>query len=145
MNIGLGCYFILQGIFPTSPALAGRFFATEPPWRHSKWGCAVLWPPHAKSWFIGKDYNAGRDWVLEEKGTTEDEMAGWHHWLDGHESEWTPVVGDGQGGLAAVIHGVAKCRIWLSDWSYLIWSECYSFFAVLSNPYTFVFLLMAKF
>jgi len=59
----------------------------------------VLWPPHAKSWLIGKDSDAGRDWRQEEKGTTEDEMAGWHHWLDGHESEWTPGVGDGQGGL----------------------------------------------
>ena len=44
--------------------------------------------------------DAGRDWGQEEKGTTEDEMAGWHHWLDGHEFEWTPRVGDGQGGLA---------------------------------------------
>ena len=60
----------------------------------------VLWPPHAKSWLIGKDSDAGRDWGQEEKGTTEDEMAGWHHWLDGHESEWTPGVCDGQGGLA---------------------------------------------
>ena len=60
----------------------------------------VLWPPHAKSWLIGKDSNAGRDWGQEEKGTTEDEMAGLHHWLDGRESGWTPGVGDGQGGLA---------------------------------------------
>ena len=45
----------------------------------------VLWPPHAKSWLIGKDPDAGRDWGQEEKGTTEDEMAGWHHRLDGHE------------------------------------------------------------
>ena len=59
----------------------------------------VLWPPHAKSWLIGKDSDAGRDWGQEE-GTTEDEMAGWHHWLDGRESEWTLGVGDGQGGLA---------------------------------------------
>ena len=59
----------------------------------------VLWPPHAKSWLIGKDSDAGREWGQEEKGTTEDEMAGWHHWLDGRESEWTPGVGDGQGGL----------------------------------------------
>ena len=59
----------------------------------------ILWPPHAKSWLIGKDPDAGRDWG-QEKGTTEDEMAGWHHWLDGHESMWTPGVGDGQGGLA---------------------------------------------
>ena len=60
----------------------------------------VLWPPHAKSWLIGKDSDAGRDWGQEEKGTTEDETAGWHHRLDGCESEWTPGVGDGHGGLA---------------------------------------------
>ena len=60
----------------------------------------IVWPPHAKSWLIGKDSVAGRDWGQEEKGTTEDQMAGWHHWLDGRESEWTPGVGDGQGGLA---------------------------------------------
>ena len=59
----------------------------------------VLWPPHAKSWVIRKDPDAGRDWGQEEKGMTEDEMAGWHHWLDGHESEWTQGAGDGQGGL----------------------------------------------
>ena len=45
----------------------------------------ILWPPHVKSWFIGKDSNAGRDWEHEEKGTTEDEMVGWHHRLNGHE------------------------------------------------------------
>ena len=60
----------------------------------------VLWPPHAKSWLIGKDSDAGRDWGQDEKGMTEDEMAGWHHWLDGPESLWTPGVGDGQGALA---------------------------------------------
>ena len=60
----------------------------------------ILWPPHAKSWLIGKDSDAGRDSGQEEKGTTEDEMAGWHHRLDGREFEWTPGVGDGQGGLA---------------------------------------------
>ena len=59
----------------------------------------VLWPPHAKSWLIGKDPDAGGDWGQEEKGTTEDEMTGWHHGLDGRESEWIPGVGDGQGGL----------------------------------------------
>ena len=58
-----------------------------------------FWPPHAKSWLIGKDSDAGRDWGQEEKGTTDDEMAGWHHRLDGRESEWTLGVGDGQGGL----------------------------------------------
>ena len=60
----------------------------------------VLWPPDAKSWLIGKDSDAGRDWGQEEKGTTADEMAGWHHRLDGCEFEWTPGDGDGQGGLA---------------------------------------------
>ena len=60
----------------------------------------ILWLPHAKSWLIGKDSDAGRDWGQEEKGTTEGEMGGWRHWLDEHEFEWTPGVGDGQGGLA---------------------------------------------
>ena len=60
----------------------------------------VLWPPHVKSWLTGKDSDAGTDWGQEEKGMTEDEMAGWHHWLDGRESEWTLGVGNGQGGLA---------------------------------------------
>ena len=60
----------------------------------------VLWPPHVKSWLTGKDSDAGRDWGQEEKRTTENEMARWHRWLDGRESEWTPRVGDGQGGLA---------------------------------------------
>ena len=59
----------------------------------------VLWPPHAKSWLIGKDPDAGRDWEQEEKGTTEDEMVGWHHWLNGHGFGWIVGVGDGQGGL----------------------------------------------
>ena len=59
----------------------------------------VLWPPEVKSWLIRKHSDAGRDWGQEEKGTTEDEMAGWHCWLDGHEFEWTPGVGDGQGSL----------------------------------------------
>ena len=80
----------------------------------------VLWPPHAKSWLIEKDSDAGRDWGQEDKGTTEDEMAGWHHWLDGRESGWTPGVGDGQGGLA-------RCDSWgrkesdTTEW--LNWTE----------------------
>ena len=60
----------------------------------------ILWPPDMKSWLIGKDPDAGKDWGQEEKGMTEDEMAGWHHWFDGCEFEWTPGVGDGQWGLA---------------------------------------------
>ena len=59
----------------------------------------ILWPPHVKSWLVGKVPDAGRDWGQEEKGTTEDEMAGWHHWLKGHKSEQTLGVCDGQGGL----------------------------------------------
>ena len=79
-------------------------------WRNQSWifigrtdaeaETPILWPPHVKSGLIGKDPDAGRDWGQEEKGTTEDEMVGWHHRLDGHESKWTPGVGDGQGGLA---------------------------------------------
>ena len=65
----------------------------------------ILWPPDANNWLIWKDPDAGRDWGQEEKGMTEDEMAGWHHRLDGRESEWTPGVGDGQGGLVC-------CRPW---------------------------------
>ena len=61
----------------------------------------ILWPPHVKNWLTGKDSDAGKDWRQEEeKGITEDEMAGWHHRLKGHEFESTPGVGDGQGGLA---------------------------------------------
>ena len=60
----------------------------------------MLWPPDLKYWLIWKDPDVGKDWRWEEKGMIEDEMAGWHHWLDGRESEWTPGVGDAQGGLA---------------------------------------------
>ena len=60
----------------------------------------ILWPPDAKNWCIGKDPGAGKDWRQEEKGTTEDEMVGWHHQLDGHECKQAPGVGDGQWGLA---------------------------------------------
>ena len=59
----------------------------------------VLWPPHVKSWLIGKDSDAGRDWGQEEKAMTEDEMAGWHHRLNRREFGWTPGVGAGQGSL----------------------------------------------
>ena len=85
----------------------------------------ILWPPDVKNWLIGKDPDAGRDCGQEEKGTTEDEMAGWHHWLNGRESEWTPGVGDGQGGLACC--GSWGCKE--SDvteqlnWTELNWSQ----------------------
>ena len=60
----------------------------------------ILWPPDVKSWLIWKDPDAGKDLRQEEKGTTEDEMVGWHHLLDGHGFRWTLGVGDEQGGLA---------------------------------------------
>ena len=65
----------------------------------------ILWPLDGKNWLIWKDPDAGKDWRQDEKGTTEDEMVGWHHRLDGHEFEWTPGFGDGQGSLAC-------CRPW---------------------------------
>ena len=80
----------------------------------------VLWPPHTKSWHIGKDSDAGRDWGQKEKGTTEDDVVGWHHWLDRCESGCTPGVGDVQGGLAC-------CDSWGHKESYttewLNWTE----------------------
>ena len=79
----------------------------------------ILWPPHAKSWFIGKDPDAGRDWGQEEKGMMEDEMAGWHHWLDGQGFGETLGVGGGQEAWRVVIHGVAKSWTRLSDWTEL--------------------------
>ena len=60
----------------------------------------ILWPPHAKNWLIGKDPDAGKAWRQEEKGTTEDDMVGWHHQLDGHEFQQAPGAGDEQGDLA---------------------------------------------
>ena len=84
----------------------------------------VLWAPHAKSWLIGKDPDAGRDWGQEEKGTTEDEMAGWHHWLDGREFEWTPGVGDGQGGPACCDSWGCK-ELDMTEW--LNWTELKGF------------------
>ena len=62
----------------------------------------ILWPPDVKSWLIWKDPDAGKDWEQEEKTTTEDEMFGWHHWLNGHGFGWTPGVGDRQGGLVCL-------------------------------------------
>ena len=80
----------------------------------------ILWPPDAKNWLVGKDPDAGEDWRWEEKGMTEDETVGWNHWLDGHEFEQAPGVGDGQGSLAC-------CSSWdlkesgTTDW--LNWTE----------------------
>ena len=100
----------------------------------------VLWPPHVKSWLIGKDSDAGRDWGQEEKGTTEDEMAGWHHWLDGPESEWIPGVGDGQGGLACCNSGGHKESDTTErlNWTELNNEQCWeSFHVFVSHLYVF--------
>ena len=80
----------------------------------------TLWTLDVKNWLIWKDPDAGKDWRKEGKGTTEDEMVGWHHRLDGHGFGWTPGVGDGQGGLAC-------CGSWghkesdMTEW--LNWTE----------------------
>ena len=65
----------------------------------AKAGVPIVWPPHTRRWLIGKDPDAGKDWGQPEKGVTEDEMVGWHHWLNGHEFEQAPGVGDRQGSL----------------------------------------------
>ena len=76
----------------------------------------VPWPPDVKNWLIWKDADSGKDWRWEEKGTAEDEMVGWHHPLDGHAFEWTPVVGDGHGSLACCSpwgHKELDMTVWL--------------------------------
>ena len=85
----------------------------------------VLWPPDAKYWLLGKDFDAGKVWRPEEKGTIEDEMPGWHHWLNGRESEWTLGVIDGQGGLACCDSWGRKdsdTTEWL-NWTELNWTD----------------------
>ena len=77
----------------------------------------VLWPSHAKSWLIGKNSDAGRDWGQEEKGTTEDEMAGWHHRLNGREFEWT-LGWTGRPGVLRFMGSQSRTR--LSDWTELM-------------------------
>ena len=94
----------------------------------------VLWPHHAKSWLIGKDSDAGRDWGQEEKGMTEDETAGWHHLLNGHEFEWTLWVGDGQGAWRAAIYGSQRVgHNWATD---LNWTEPKSSLSVFACSWT---------
>ena len=76
-----------------------------------------LWPPDAKSWIIGKDPDAGKDWRQEEEGTIEDEMVGWHHQLNGHElSKLWEILKDREAWHAAV-YGITKSWTWLSDWT----------------------------
>ena len=73
----------------------------------------ILWPPDAKNWLIGKDCDAGKDWMQKEKGTTEEEMFGWHCWLNGCEFEQAPGIGEGQEAWRATVHGVTKSWTWL--------------------------------
>ena len=100
MNIGVhvSLSVLVSSVCMPSSGIAGSYGSSAP----------VLWPRHAKSWLTGKDSDAGRDWGQDQKGTTEDKMGGWHHWLNGRESEWTPGVGDGQGGLACCNSWVRK-------------------------------------
>ena len=78
----------------------------------------ILWPSDAKSWLIGKDLDAGKDWGQEEKQVTENDMAGWHHWLKGHEFEQTPGESEGPGSLVCYTAlGVTKSQTWLSNWT----------------------------
>ena len=101
----------------------------------------ILWSPAVKSWLIWKDPDAGRDWRQEEKGKTEDGIVGWHHWLNGHGFEWTPGVGDGQGGLAC-------CSSWgrkesdttkRLDWTDTLPSWCFFLFC-----FVFLFFFLGK-
>ena len=80
----------------------------------------ILWPPDVKKWLLGKDPAAGKDWMREEKGMTEDEMVGWYHWLDGYEPEKAPGVGEGPGSLACCSPWVAKSRPRLSNWTEIL-------------------------
>ena len=90
-----------------------------------------------KSWLIGKDSEAGRDWGQEEKGTTEDEMAGWHHWLDGRESEWTPGVGDGQGGLACCDSWDTTERLNWTEWLMMFYVSSWAISILLSEMHVY--------
>ena len=96
-----------------------------------------LWSPDVKNWLIGKDLDAGKDWKQEEKGMTEDEMVGWHHWLDGHEFELAPGVGEGQGGLACCS---PRGRKELNTIEQLNWTE-----SVVIKTFSSVFIFIAFF
>ena len=89
----------------------------------------ILWPPDAKSWLIWKDPDAGKDWGQEGKGTTEDEMVGWHHQLNGHGFGWTPGVDDGQGGLACCgSWGHKVGHDWATELNWTMrWFRCWNY------------------
>ena len=75
----------------------------------------ILWLPDVKNWLTGKDLDGGKDWRQEEKGMTEDEMVGWHHWFDGHEFVQAPGVGDGQESLLCLVMGLQRVRYYWTD------------------------------
>ena len=77
----------------------------------------ILWPPYAKNWLIGKDTDTGKGWGQEEKGTTGDEITGWHHWLNGHEFEQSLEMVKDREAWHAAVHGVTQNLTWLSDWT----------------------------
>ena len=91
----------------------------------------ILWPPDGKNWLIWKAPDAGQDWRQQEKGMTEDEMVGWHHWVNGHEFEQAMGVGEGQEHWHAAVRGVAKNQTRLTDWAsqlaQLNWANFYNF------------------
>ena len=99
----------------------------------------ILWPPDAKSWLIWKDPDVGKDWRREEKGTTEDEMVGWHHQLNGHEFGWTPGVGDGQGVLECFSPWGRK-QLDTTEW--LNWTEELLYQHLISQHILFIFCVM---
>ena len=74
-------------------------------------GALILWPPDANSWFIEKDPDAGKDWRQKEKGVTEDETDGWHHWLSGHEFEQTPRENEGKSGMLRSVRSQSWTRL----------------------------------
>ena len=115
----------------------------------------ILWPPDAKSWLIRKNLDGGKDWRQQEKGTTEDEVVGWHHWLklSGHEFEQGLGDGEVQGCLTCCSSGVTKNQTWLSDWitilNYLIlkyWlfisSNFHLFFSVHFSICCYIYILI---
>ena len=77
----------------------------------------ILWPPDVKNQLIWKDPDARKDWGQKEKGMKEDELVGWHHWLDGYEFEQGQELVMDREACCASVHGVAKSHTWLSDWT----------------------------